>query len=239
MALKRVWIPSPNFSSRGGAAVRLIVVHTAEGARTIESLGAFFQGNVEASSHVGADDKPSVIGEYVKRSDKAWTVANYNPVSVNIELCGFASWSADEWRNDHANMLKNCAAWIAEEAKYYKIPIQKLSPAAAQGSGRGVCAHSDLGAAGGGHHDPGPGFPWTFVLEMARAFNLPAKPASATGEANASVTCHFGRKTGIWEVHGTKGDVTFGPKDEWEKAEIRVNRKTGAWRIKSTGRSSK
>ena len=48
--LKRVWIPSPNYSSRGGAGVRLIVIHTAEGARTIESLGSYFQGNVQASS---------------------------------------------------------------------------------------------------------------------------------------------------------------------------------------------
>ena len=42
VALRRVWIPSPNYSSRGGTAVRLIVVHTAEGATTYQSLGSFF-----------------------------------------------------------------------------------------------------------------------------------------------------------------------------------------------------
>ena len=42
MSLRRVWMPSPNYSSRGGARVRLIVVHTAEGALTIEALGSFF-----------------------------------------------------------------------------------------------------------------------------------------------------------------------------------------------------
>ena len=31
MALKRVWDPSPNWSSRGGSGVRLVVVHTADG----------------------------------------------------------------------------------------------------------------------------------------------------------------------------------------------------------------
>jgi hypothetical protein len=161
--LKRIWYPSPNFSSRGGAAVRLIVVHTAEGARTIESLGSYFQGNVSASSHVGADDKVNTVGEYVRRGDKAWTQAEFNPVAVSIELCAFAAWDAAEW-DRHPNMLANCAAWIAEEAAHYGIPIRKLTPAEAQGSGRGVCGHVDLGARGGSHYDPGPSFPWSRVL---------------------------------------------------------------------------
>lgn len=174
MALKRVWIPSPNYSSRGGSGVRLIVLHTAEGSRTIESLGGFFQGDVGASSHVGADDKVNTIGEYVKRGNKAWTQANYNPVSVAIELCGFASWSRDEWMNNHRNMLDNCAKWIAEEAKYYGLPITKLSAGAAQGSGRGVCQHADLGSGGGGHWDCGSGFPMDHVLDLARGGSAPA-----------------------------------------------------------------
>jgi hypothetical protein len=180
MALDRVWIPSPNYSSRGGAGVRLLVLHTAEGARTIESLGSYFQGNVQASSHVGADDKPGVIGEYVRRPDKAWTQGNFNPACVSIELCGFASWSTSEWRDNHPNMLANCAAWIAEEAAHYGIPIVRLSASQAQGSGRGVCQHVDLGAAGGGHHDCGTGFPMDYVLELAQGKAPEAKPPPQT-----------------------------------------------------------
>ena len=41
-------------------------------------------------------------------------------------------------------------------------------PREAQGSARGVCGHVDLGAGGGGHWDPGPNFPWTRVMDMAR-----------------------------------------------------------------------
>lgn len=175
MALKRVWIPSPNYSSRGGASVRLIVIHTAEGARTIESLGGYFQGNVSASSHTGADDKPNTVGEYVSRGNKAWTQANANPHSVALELCGFASWSTTEW-DQHPHMLANCAAWIAEEAKHFGIPIERLSPSEAQGSGRGVCQHIDLGSGGGGHVDCGSGFPMDRVLEMARGSKPPPPP---------------------------------------------------------------
>ncbi len=166
MALKRVWIPSPNYSSRGGSGVRLIVLHTAEGARTIESLGSFFQGNVGASSHVGADDKVNTVGEYVKRANKAWTQGNYNPAAVSIELCGFAAWTTSEWQQ-HPNMLDNCAKWIAEEAAYYGLPITRLNSSQAQGSGRGVCQHVDLGSSGGGHWDCGSGFPMDYVLTLA------------------------------------------------------------------------
>src|SRR5262252_4824003 len=111
MALQRVWIPSPNWSSRGGSSVSTIVMHTAEGARTYQSLGSYFQGNVSASSHVGIDDTLGTIGEYVSRGNKAWTQANANPYCVSVELCGFASWSEAEWKNNHHNMLQNCAWW--------------------------------------------------------------------------------------------------------------------------------
>ncbi len=240
-ALKRVWLPSPNCSSRAGASVRLIVIHTAEGARTYQDLGAFFaRSSTQASSHVGADDTLGTVGEYVHAGDKAWTVASYNPVSVNCELCGFAAWTTDTWRHEHENMLRNCAAWIAEESRRYGIPIRKLTPAEAQGSGRGVCAHADLGAAGGGHTDPGAGFPWDHVLEMARAgppASKPPPPPPGTGEATAAVTCHLDRKANIWAVRGTPSKTAhLDTKDVWETAEVAVNRKTGEWRIHEKGR---
>ena len=167
MALQRKVIASPNYSSRGGSGVRLIVLHTAEGATTIESLGSFFQNpGSGVSSHTGIDDKAGIIGEYVRRDYKAWTASNANPVAVQTELCAFAQWSTAEWHN-HQNMLNNCAAWIAEEAAAFGIPIVRLSASQAQSGGRGVCQHVDLGSWGGGHWDCGPGFPMDEVLSMA------------------------------------------------------------------------
>lgn len=191
MSLKRIWIPSPNYSSRGGSGVRLIVLHTAEGARTIESLGGFFQGNVNASSHVGADDKVNTVGEYVKRGNKAWTQAAYNPVAVSMELCAFASWSTDEWHR-HSNMLTNCALWIAEEARQFGIPIKRLSSSEAQGSGRGVCQHVDLGQAGGGHSDCGSGFPMNYVLTLASGSTPDPKPRQEETSLIATALSHSG-----------------------------------------------
>ena len=168
MALSRVQIPSPNYSTRGGATVTTIVLHTAEGATTYQSLGSYFANPASGvSSHVGIDDTPGTVGEYVPRSGKAWTAANANPWAIQAELCAFAAWTAADWAA-HPQMLASTAAWIAEEAAYFGIPLVALSAAQAQDPGtRGVCQHADLGAMGGGHWDCGPGFPLGQVLSMA------------------------------------------------------------------------
>lgn len=203
MALKRDWIPSPNYSSRGGSGVRLVIVHTAEGALTYKALGNYFaSGSSGVSSHVGIDDTPGRIGEYVKRPDKAWTSGNANPYSVNVELCGFASWSPAEWER-HPTMLDNLARWIAEECRHYGIPIVKLSAAQAT-SGRGVCGHVDVSGPGG-HWDPGHGLPWSKVIAAAKSggpvFGPPPPPpwtpaAVAVGAEPSPALSAFLRSTG-------------------------------------------
>lgn len=196
--MERVWIPSPNYSSRGGAGVRLLVLHTAEGATTFRDLGHYFQGNVQASSHSGADDTPNAIGEYVKRENKAWHVAQYNPVAMGLEQCAFARWTRDEWMS-HPHLLENTARWIAEEAGKFNIPIVKLNALQAQGVGRGVCQHRDLGVAGGGHTDCGDGFPIDYVLTLARGGPSPSpKPQLEAVDMIASAVSQSGSHHVFW-----------------------------------------
>jgi Putative peptidoglycan binding domain len=190
VTLLRVSIESPCWSSRGGAAVRLIVCHTSEGAQTYQSLGSYFQNDAnQVSSHVGIDDTPNTIGQYVQRGNKAWTSANANPVAVQAELCtpsGAAQgWTANDW-NQHEQMLRNTAAWIAEEAATFGIPIVKLTAQQAQGGETGVCQHADLGAWGGGHTDCGNAFPIDQVLSWAKGGGgtpTPPPPPSGKGPA--------------------------------------------------------
>jgi hypothetical protein len=191
MALQRKWMPSPNVSGRGGVAVRCIVFHTTEGAQDITSLGNFFgSSSVQASSHVGIDNKTrGTIGEYVRRADKAWTQGNANPYCVSAEMCGpsgmASNWSRDYWLNNQRTLLDNAAEWLAEEAKFYGIPLTILSASAAQGSGRGVCQHRDFGSMGGGHHDAGNGFPIDYVVQKAGGVAVAPPPASSGGGGTA------------------------------------------------------
>ena len=148
MTLERVFLPSPNYSSRGGAIPRIIVAHTAQGASNFRELGAFFSNpSSGVSSHVGIDDTVDTIGEYVECEMKAWTAANANPIAVQAELCAWAEWSPAEW-DRHPSMLANTAQWIAEEAEHFNIPIRKLTPAQAQGGERGVQTYAGIGKDG-------------------------------------------------------------------------------------------
>lgn len=188
MSLTRVWIPSPNYSSRGGTSVRLIVVHTTEGAMDYDSLGNYFKGDVGASSHVGIDNRVrGKIGEYVSRSNKAWTQCNCNPYAIAAEQCGYASWSRDKWLNTQNTLLRNTADWIAEEAKKYGIPIKALTASQAQGGAAGVCQHRDLGSYGCGHSDCGSGYPMDKVIEWAggSASTTPPSQPPQSGSAPA------------------------------------------------------
>jgi hypothetical protein len=149
------------------------VLHTAEGAGSYQSLGSFFSDPTSGvSSHAGIDDTLNTIGVYVRRADKAWTAANANPYAVQAELCGFASWTPDDWWA-HPIMLENTAKWIAEESAAFGIPITRLSPSAAQNGGWGVCQHVDLGSWGGNHWDCGPNFPMDQVIALAQGIDTP------------------------------------------------------------------
>ena len=146
---------------------RRIVMHDTEGAnihgvRDLVGLGNLFAPrSFSASCHVGVDDDGH-SGRYVRDKDAAWHVENFNLSSLGIEQIGFARqrrWSRKERRE--------AARWIAQWSHEYGIPIR-------HSVAHGVCRHSDLGAAGGGHSDPGPGYPlrrtlaWALVIRKLR-----------------------------------------------------------------------
>jgi hypothetical protein len=219
MSLQRKWIASPSFSSRSARA-RIIVVHTAEGARTIESLGSFFANRSNAvSSQTGIDDQPGIIGEYVKRENASWTQASFNSAAISTELCGFASWDLAEW-NRHPVMLDNCRQWIAEECAAAGIPLLRIGASAAQGNGTGVCGHVDLGSRGGGHWDPGPSFPWDRVLGGGAVG--PTPPPVPPG-LNAAIVAIDSDDSGYTMAAADGGIFTFGTMFHGSAAETKLN----------------
>lgn len=161
-------IQSPNYSSRGGKKVRLLVVHTAEGARTVESLGAWFSQPARGvSSHAGIDDKR--IETYVPYDMAAWTARGANAIADQVELCGFAKWTREQWINEHPKMLELLAGWLKERATARGIPLRKLTPAQVAAGESGVIAHVDwtVGMKDGTHTDCGTEFPWDHVMALA------------------------------------------------------------------------
>jgi peptidoglycan hydrolase-like protein with peptidoglycan-binding domain len=196
-----------SYSTNRGA-VRLIVVHMTEGATTGQALYNHISNpNNGASYHCAADNHAqNRVFEYVKRNHSAWGQASANSVAVCCAGCGPSgasnSWSRSYWLDRQGWMLDSIAGWIAEEARAYGLPIVKLSASQAQGTGRGVCSHADLGgwgSGGAGRSDPGAGFPWDYVLAKASGTKPPAgggggSAPPSTGTAPRLSVDYFGQK---------------------------------------------
>lgn len=155
-------------SARGTRPVRLIVLHTTEGALTAASLGAYFyRPDVQASSHVGIGSDG--LKQYVSYDRSAWTVRSGNPISDNAELCGYAHWSRAEWLNNHRGTLDLAADWVRSRCLARGIPRRKLNAADVRAGAAGVIGHWDwtVGMSDGTHTDPGGQFPWDYVMQRA------------------------------------------------------------------------
>jgi N-acetyl-anhydromuramyl-L-alanine amidase AmpD len=161
---------SPNQSSRSGVAPRLIVLHSTEGTNVkgdadLIGLGSWFASTGAAvSSHV-ATDADGHSARYVDDAAKAWHCAAYNSLSLGIEQVGRAAQSS--WA---AAQVDETARWIAYWSRKHGIPIQRGEVSGGRVVKPGIVTHADLGAAGGGHHDPGAAFPVAKVLTRARHF---------------------------------------------------------------------
>lgn len=149
-------IASPNFSGRGGARVRLLVVHTTENNADVTPASNvanyFAQASSQVSSHVVIDDD-NVI-QCVDYNNAAWTCAGYNTVSENAEMIGYAAYGPGDWAR-HAGTIERTAQWLRDRAAARGIPLVYLSAADVVAGRSGWTSHLNLGAVGGGHHDPG------------------------------------------------------------------------------------
>jgi hypothetical protein len=159
-------------SSRGGAQVRWLAVHSTEGIMRAADLRAWAAW--PGSSHASADQYGNLLTPadgFVPYERAAWTLRNGNPVSENLELCAFAGWTVLEW-TARPQLLELCARWLADRYRAHRgrIPLVKLTVAQVRAGLPGVIDHDDYtDATGDGTHwDVGEQFPWSIVIPRAR-----------------------------------------------------------------------
>jgi N-acetyl-anhydromuramyl-L-alanine amidase AmpD len=159
---------SPNFSSRS-TSISLIVLHSTESANVPNSAtdlagvaGWFANPAAEVSAHV-ITDADGHSARCVADDLKAWHCAAYNSAALGIEQIGRAAQS--KW--DHQEWIET-ARWIAYFSQTHGVPIRRARVAGGRVLRSGVITHHRLGAAGGGHVDPGAGYPLGSVLRAAR-----------------------------------------------------------------------
>lgn len=172
-------------SSRGGAKIRLVALHAAEGSRTAASLGAYFYDpDVMASSHVGIDAGHTL--RYVADSRAAWTLRSGNPISLNAEMCAFTRWTRAQWLSTAAvdgclnprAIVRRAAAWAKQACRDHGIPIRMLTPAQVAAGQAGIIDHYDwtVGMHDGTHSDVGKGFPWDVFIQDINAGSTSVPP---------------------------------------------------------------
>ena len=149
-----LWRPSPNFSSRRGMRVDLIILHDCEGGYD-GSIRWFEVSRSNVSAHYVVREDGGEVTQMVDLADNAWHACTFNRRSVGVEMSGFAS------RGFDAPLLATAARMFAYLCFHLQIPVRH----ARAGVGPGIASHNDLGAAGGGHHDPSddPAFMEKFV----------------------------------------------------------------------------
>lgn len=158
---------SPNRSARSGP-IRLIVLHSTESDNIEASeadlagvAGWFANPSAQVSAHV-ITDSDGHSARCVADADKAWHCAAFNSAALGIEQIGRAS--QDAWAPAE---LDETARWVAQWCREHGIPCARGAVSGADVTKPGIVTHADLGAAGGGHTDPGSAYRVEAVITRA------------------------------------------------------------------------
>lgn len=151
--------PLPSYcmgGARSGSDIKIIVLHDSEIAPGPNALDSLYNAlkSQRLSVQVGINADGSCV-RFCSDLEVAEQVAAYNHQALGIEQIGFASYT-----NWPKAQTETAAKWVAFWANKYGIPLTHSTT-------HGICRHSDLGSAGGGHSDPGGGYPFTEVLKEA------------------------------------------------------------------------
>jgi N-acetylmuramoyl-L-alanine amidase len=163
MADKPVILPplvqraSPNQSSRRGVQPTLLVWHETAG-NYAGACSWLCNPDAEASAHLVVREDGAEATQLVALAAKAWHAAAFNSKAIGVEHAnttpkGYAT-------ERQLQVSARIFGWLCIQCK---IPPRWSR----DGNVPGVCRHSDLGLAGGGHTQCGPGLKdWQRFLDL-------------------------------------------------------------------------
>lgn len=130
-----------HYDGRGGAQVRLFVIHVMQGAELSGCNSWFHDPEARVAAHYGVGRDGSA-DQWVDVTDAAWACGQYNGVSVSIEHAGFSG-----ERLTAPQLAKSLTILKRLHELYPAVPLVWTSDP----GGTGVIAHGSLGVAGGNH----------------------------------------------------------------------------------------
>lgn len=175
-------------SSGPRAQTLYIGVHTQQSRSTAVNLASFCnnsrisQPTNPVSYNLAVDDKDTI--EIVPVIEAPWSAGDANGIALHICFAGsFSEWTAGKWLETDASdglnedaMLTRGARAAAAACKQFGIPAVYAGDGGRTGwpiLPKGIVGHRDFGQRGGGHTDPGDGFPMTEFLRRVNNFLNP------------------------------------------------------------------
>jgi N-acetyl-anhydromuramyl-L-alanine amidase AmpD len=160
---------SPNYNSRNGSAVTLVVIHSCEGGYS-GCWGYLRTSAAQASAHYVVKENGGEITQLVREANRAWHVAasyncayagnaqcNKNGVSVNnfsvgIEHAGYASQAS--WSS---GIIESSAKLTCDITKRHGVVRDRNH----------IVSHGQLQPYN--RTDPGPNWPWSHYIDRVRS----------------------------------------------------------------------
>jgi hypothetical protein len=173
--------PWPIGEGRGGTRLRTgptlwLVNHTSEGGEgtdSAEGLARFIGtpssgGNVASYQAVTDTDE---IEQLVGDDYRSHHAAGANDKGLGLCYPGKAAQTRDQWFDGVTGAyLEQGARWLADKCRKYNIPPVRVYADDLRADRPGICGHNDVRLAFGQttHTDPGPNFPWDWVIARVR-----------------------------------------------------------------------
>jgi len=115
----RQFIQSPNFSSRNGAAIDMIVMHFTDSPTAQAAINWFLNPASQVSAHYIVDRDGSIY-QMVSDSDNAWHAKAANRTSIGIEHVSMPGWGMSSQQQVASIAL---VQWLVST---YDIPLQRI-----------------------------------------------------------------------------------------------------------------
>jgi N-acetyl-anhydromuramyl-L-alanine amidase AmpD len=158
---------------KGRIDPKIVVLHTTEshdhaGLKDIDGVAAFLDRHPSDLAVHLIVDKDGNSAAFLESTSgghlapvKFYHAGGANSTSIGIEQIGFAGTLRAGWWLRPKQLVK-VARWLAYCHVWFDIPLVHSTE-------HGICRHVDVSGPGG-HWDPGPGYPFGFVLKLARTY---------------------------------------------------------------------
>jgi N-acetyl-anhydromuramyl-L-alanine amidase AmpD len=172
-----VWRPSPNYNSRNGNSVELVVIHTCEGSYA-GCVSHLRNSNSGVSAHYVVKEDGSEVSQLVDENSRAWHIrANYRPSlnsgrlshranqSSNTFSVGIEHGGSANQRTFSEGQIDRSIQLVRDITDNHNIPRDRYH----------IVGHGQLQPET--RIDPGPNWPWTsYLAAIASGSQQPPPP---------------------------------------------------------------